>query len=108
MVTGGSDGIGLAFAKHLAENGFNILIVARNEAKIKVKLNEIRELIGIKNFKTDYIIADFGEMNKISQYKQLIFDEIMKRGIDIGVLCLNAGVTYKTTHFDLVQDKALE
>ncbi len=32
VVTGGSDGIGLAFSKELARLHFNIVIVARNEA----------------------------------------------------------------------------
>jgi len=31
VVTGGSDGIGLAMCKKLANEGFNILIVARNQ-----------------------------------------------------------------------------
>ena len=31
VVTGGSDGMGLAIAKNLAAQGFNICIVSRNE-----------------------------------------------------------------------------
>lgn len=31
LITGGSDGIGFAIAKDLANNGFNICIIARNE-----------------------------------------------------------------------------
>lgn len=41
VVTGGSDGIGLEMCKNLARQGFNICIVARNEAKMKEKLSEI-------------------------------------------------------------------
>jgi hypothetical protein len=41
IVTGGSDGIGLAMCKQLAREGFNICIIARNEQKMKEKLKEI-------------------------------------------------------------------
>lgn len=34
LVTGGSDGIGLAFVKGLANRGFNVLITGRNESKL--------------------------------------------------------------------------
>ena len=42
VVSGGSDGIGLAMCKQLANEGFNICIVARNEDKMKEKLIEIK------------------------------------------------------------------
>jgi 17beta-estradiol 17-dehydrogenase / very-long-chain 3-oxoacyl-CoA reductase len=35
VVTGGSDGIGEQFCKDLANQGFNICVIARNEEKIK-------------------------------------------------------------------------
>ena len=35
VVTGGSDGIGLAMAQNLAIQGFNICIVSRNETKMQ-------------------------------------------------------------------------
>ena len=41
VVTGGSDGIGLAMAKKLANEGFNICIISRTESKI----NDIRHLL---------------------------------------------------------------
>ena len=34
VITGGSDGIGLEMAKKVALEGFNVCIVARNEAKM--------------------------------------------------------------------------
>ena len=38
VVTGGSDGIGLAISKKLAREGFNICIVSRTQSKIEEKL----------------------------------------------------------------------
>ena len=43
VVTGGSDGIGLAMCKRLAKDGFNICMVARNEEKMQQKLGEIKK-----------------------------------------------------------------
>lgn len=43
VVTGGSDGIGLAMCKNLAKQGFNICIVSRSEKKINEKLEEIKK-----------------------------------------------------------------
>lgn len=49
VVTGGSDGIGLAIAKELAvESLFNICIIGRNESKMKQKLQEIEDLVSQK------------------------------------------------------------
>ena len=42
VVTGGSDGIGFEMCKQLANQGFNICIVSRNEKKMIEKLNEIK------------------------------------------------------------------
>ena len=43
VVTGGSDGIGEEFCYELARLGFNICIIARNEDKIKQKLEEVKK-----------------------------------------------------------------
>ncbi len=42
IVTGGSDGIGLALCHELASQGFNICLVSRNQEKIDAKLLEIK------------------------------------------------------------------
>ena len=38
FVTGGSDGMGLEMCHELAKQGWNILMVARNEKKMQEKL----------------------------------------------------------------------
>ena len=65
VITGGSDGIGLAIAQKLASEGFNICIVARNEEKIK------RAFESIKEVKTKYIISDFSQLSTIEDYQSI-------------------------------------
>ena len=75
VVTGGSDGIGLAMCKDMAKQGFNICIIARNEAKINEKLAEVRRECGLEGdaeFKTMAIVADFVKMRTIEEYKSTI------------------------------------
>ena len=38
VVTGGSDGIGYAYCKKLAKEGYNICMISRDEKKINEKL----------------------------------------------------------------------
>ena len=42
LITGGSDGIGLAMGKELARLNFNIIIVARTEAKMREAEKQIK------------------------------------------------------------------
>ena len=42
MVTGASEGIGRAFAKKLADNGYSVTLVARNEARLKALVQELK------------------------------------------------------------------
>lgn len=41
VVTGASDGIGREYSIQLAKKGFNVLVVARNEAALKSVTDEI-------------------------------------------------------------------
>ena len=76
VVTGGSDGIGLAMCKKLAREGFNICIVSRSENKINEKLAEIRKECrdGDSTFKTLCVVADFWKLRTMEEYRKVISD----------------------------------
>ncbi len=44
LIAGASDGVGLAFAKRLAREGLNLILVARNQAKLDGAATELRAL----------------------------------------------------------------
>ena len=44
VVTGASDGIGLAFCKQLAGLGFNVLLHGRNRAKLEEAEKEVKKM----------------------------------------------------------------
>jgi short-subunit dehydrogenase len=87
VVTGGSDGIGLEICQQLAQQGFNICIISRNQAKIDEKLEMIRALYPKVN--TLGIAADLGSMTTMEAYHTLVDNHLAE--IDIGYLALNAG-----------------
>ena len=86
LVTGGSDGIGLAICHEMAAHGFNICMVARNAEKMDEKLKEVQAKNTVK---TRALVFDFNEHTTIDKYQELIADKV--RDIDVAMVYLNAG-----------------
>eukprot|EP00347_Sterkiella_histriomuscorum_P019202 403342545 len=101
-ITGGSDGIGLAFCHHLAKSGFNICIIGRSESKIQEKLVEIKKTN--PSIQTDYVIADLGKLANYNDYEK-IANQLKNK--DIGMVFLNAGWG-DPRRFDELQNTVLE
>ena len=60
IVTGGTDGIGLGFCEVLAEKGWNVFIISRNEEKIKKVIERLQQTSTSKFL---YHVADFKQCN---------------------------------------------
>ena len=88
LITGGSSGLGLAYAKILGKQGYSILILARNQDKIQLAVNELNGLnIEAEGFSCD--VSDDAELKQTS-------DLIRNKFVQIDFLILNAGtVTVK-------------
>jgi short-subunit dehydrogenase len=84
LITGGSDGMGLEFAKQLAEEGYNLVLVARETKKLKAASDHIK-----KKYKVDVVIIS-QDLTKIES-ADLIYDELKKNKIHVGLLVNNAG-----------------
>lgn len=92
IVTGGSSGIGLAFARELAASGHNLILVARSQETLDNCADALNHEFGIV---AEAIALDMTSPNGPSElYKRT-------RGKDIGLLVLSAGME-TTGHFTKV------
>lgn len=82
VVTGASGGIGSQYAEVLAEKGLNVVLVARNEEKLKAQAAEIEAKTGVK---ARVVAADLTKPADIESLKRETSD------IEVGMLVNNAG-----------------
>ncbi|CAL1292711.1 unnamed protein product [Larinioides sclopetarius] len=86
VVTGGTDGIGKAYARELARRGLNIIIISRNKDKLEHTAREIEKDFKVQTFT---IQADFSVGKEIySNIQKQLEDK------EIGILINNVGVMY--------------
>ena len=93
LVTGASAGIGAAFARHLAAEGYALLLVARRIDRLQELAAEITALQGVR---CDVFAADLNE--PAAPAAIMAFAE--EQGIGIDVLINNAGLSGKTAFAD--------
>ena len=82
LVTGGSSGIGRGFAEVLAKDGFDVVLVARDQAKLAETAGDLAARYGVKTRIVAQDLAVPGAARKV-------FDAV--GDIDVGVLVNNAG-----------------
>lgn len=93
IITGSTDGIGLAYAHEFIKKGYNLLLIARNQDKLKAVKEELEQ----KNSKKREIRlykADFSKLN--------IYDGIeaeVKKLPQVDVLINNVGMSYENPEF---------
>jgi uncharacterized protein len=84
LITGASGGIGEAFARRLASEKHNLVLVARTEAKLAALCDELMLKHGIT---AHYIAVDLTDFEADSR----LFEETEKHGLEIDCLINNAG-----------------
>ena len=103
VITGATDGIGLAFARALAKKKYNLLLISRSLRKLEDTFDLLR-FIDL-DIKIEFVVADFRDRNiysKIDDYfKNIEIDE------NIRVLINNVGICYpseRPEYFHLIED----
>lgn len=84
VVTGASRGIGLAIARQLADDGFHVVLVARDEAKLQSAQTEIESKGGVAESRAC-------DLSNSADVESLIEGVVSDRG-RIDVLVNNAGI----------------
>ena len=94
VITGASDGIGAAYCRLLAEQGFNIVLVSRTMSKLQAVERECKAINS--RIKTRIVQSDFAR-NANPEFYEALYRKL--EDLDISLLVNNAGVMY-TGRFD--------
>lgn len=84
LVTGASSGIGECFARQLAEQGANLILVARSEDKLRSLAAELKLT---HNIEAHVFAADLG----FHEAPRRLFDSVRQAGLQVDLLINNAG-----------------
>lgn len=102
LITGATDGIGKSFAFQFARKGLNVVLVGRNPSKLQEVSSSIKSKYNSVQIET--VIVDFS--GDIAEGVERIKEKI--KGLDIGILVNNAGVSYPyARYFHEVDDGLL-
>ena len=84
LITGGSSGLGFAFAELLGKENYKILILARNPEKIEQSIQKLND----QNMEAEGFVCDISDSSQVSKVSEVIKSNY--KSIDF--LILNAGV----------------
>lgn len=84
VVTGGSMGIGAAFARELARRGARLVLVARSEARLRALAEDLTKTHGVR---VDVLAMDLAGPGAARR----VLAEVRARGLVVDVLINNAG-----------------
>lgn len=85
LITGASSGIGLELARRFAADQFNLILVARNETRLRQLADELR---AGNHIETRVIVQDLSAPDAA----KLIFDQV--KDIPVSILVNNAGLGF--------------
>jgi short-subunit dehydrogenase len=82
LLIGGSEGMGASFARKLAADGFNVVLVARKPEPLEALAREVRETYGVEARTAS---VDLAKPDALDQVRKVTDD------IEVGLLICNAG-----------------
>jgi uncharacterized protein len=83
FISGATSGLGAAFARHFAQQGYDLIITGHPDDKISLDVAELKRK---NNVNVEIILADLAYENDVER-----IEEIIRKNKDIDVLINNAG-----------------
>lgn len=104
LVTGGTSGIGAAFARALAEQGHDLVLVARNADRLAETATELHDRYGVE---VEVVAADLERRDDVLRVAQRV--ESTEQPIELLVNNAGFGVRTKITTDDLtIHERAID
>src|SRR5258707_986862 len=100
LITGASTGIGAVYADRFAKRGHDLVLVARDRARMEALAERLRRETEVK---IDILQADLTDAAALAQVEARLRDDAR-----IGVLVNNAGASAAVTFIDQSPDQAAE
>lgn len=95
LITGATSGIGLEFSKVYYKNGYNLILVGRNEEKLK-ELKSNFTKVQVHTFSLDLSILDNVDV---------LLKNIRERKLDVDILINNAGAGFNGAFLEISWEK---
>lgn len=93
LITGASAGIGAAFARHLAAEGFDLLLTARRAERLSALAQELRDAHGVR---VETLAADLSDPSA----PETIIAFADEQGLVVDILINNAGMAASASFAD--------
>ncbi|MGV3620960.1 MAG: SDR family NAD(P)-dependent oxidoreductase [Archangium sp.] len=100
LITGASAGLGEQFAHLFARDGYDVVLVARSEARLEAVVNRLHH----HKVRAHIVAEDLSKPGAA----QKVFDAVKKKGLAIEALVNNAGFGSTGAFLDLPLDKEVE
>ena len=101
LVTGGTSGIGAAFARALASRGDDLVLVARDEARLKALADELGTSYGVD---AEVLVADLVDRDQLRRVEVRLADD--ERPVDLLVNNAGFGLKRKFLNNTVEQEQA--
>jgi short-subunit dehydrogenase len=101
LITGGSSGIGYELAKLFAKDGYNLIVVSRNQEHLDRVQSELEQQFKIE-------VQSISKDLSLKESPLEIYNEVKTKGIDVDVLVNDAGQGVFGEFIDTDIDRELE
>ena len=101
LITGASSGLGLEFSKLYAKDNNNLLLIGRNENKLKDLVNELKEIN--KDIFVEYMVADLEQKEELKK----VYNYTVEKRYFVNNLVNSAGFGDRCDFKDMDIDKQM-